>query len=121
MRILSFDITYDNLILERQVDEHDFEINQLLILLVKSLHVIGNVGPQASQNTIKHLIDALTGVFECKELKELQKSLITLISSQQINTFITRNCMDFERVENNYKVTMSYLKFVTKIFELDNP
>ena len=82
MRILPFDVSYENLILERQVDENDFEINQLLILLVKSLHVIGNVGPQASQNIVKHLIDALTAVFECKELKELQKSLIRLISYQ---------------------------------------
>lgn len=121
MRILSFDISYDNLILDRQVDEHGYEINQLLTLLVKSLLVIGNVGPQASQNTVKHLIDALTSVFECKELGGLQKSLITLISSHQINTFITRNCMDFERVENNYKCTMSYLKFATRIFELESP
>ena len=29
--------------------------------------------------------------------------------------------MDFERVETNFKCTMSYLKFATKIFELDNP
>ena len=29
--------------------------------------------------------------------------------------------MDFERVENNYKCTMSYLKFATKVFELENP
>ena len=48
MRMLPFQINYENLLLERTTDENDFEINQLLILLVRSLFVIGNVGPQAS-------------------------------------------------------------------------
>jgi hypothetical protein len=29
--------------------------------------------------------------------------------------------MDHERVAINYKVTMSYMRFATKIFELENP
>jgi len=48
MRMLPFEVDYENLLLERTADEHGFEINQLLILLVRSLFVISNVGPQAS-------------------------------------------------------------------------
>jgi hypothetical protein len=100
MHMLSFDVEYAQLTLPSITDSESglYEINQLLILLVRSLFVFSNENPKASQSTVKHLLDAMTSIFECPELACLQKSLISLISNEQINTYIVRNCMDFERV-----------------------
>lgn len=73
---------------------------------------------------MKHNMDAITSVFG--KINGLRKSIIDLILAQQsnglnLNSYFYRNAFEYERSQNDFKCSISYVKFVTKIFKLDMP
>jgi hypothetical protein len=72
-RMFSFDADVRQFNMQRITDPEQgfYEINQLLILMVRSLFAFIKFPAVATQSQIKHIIDALTSVFECEDLKSL--------------------------------------------------
>ena len=101
------------------------EENPALIFLVKSLFVFAkSLDFHLSADTIKHVMDAITSIFSNKI--ELRKSVINLILENQNETlrlsqFFNRFAFEHDFQCKNLKVSISFLRFITKIFKLDFP
>jgi hypothetical protein len=72
-RMFSFEADVRQFTMQRITDPEQgfYEINQLLILLVRSLFSFSKFPAVATQSQMKHILDALTSVFECEDLKSL--------------------------------------------------
>lgn len=99
--------------------------NPLLDLLVRSLFAFGSsLEPSICSDTIKHIMDAITKVFsQCDQLKKTVVDLIHLNQSDSIklNTYFNGLTMQYEAQTNQFKCTVSYLRFMQKLFKLDYP
>lgn len=91
---------------------------------MRSLFALARLEPVVSGELVKHNLDAITSIFS--KIGALQQPIIDLILAQQVaglslTGYFYRNAFDYEQGQHNFKCTISYLKFMTKIFKLDMP
>ena len=100
--------------------------NPMLVLLVRSLFVFAEMNrPQITSDVVKQSMDAISSVFA--NSNELKKSIFDLILSRQtldnfpLSSYFLNNCKVYEKNQNEFKCTLSYLKFMCKVFKVESP
>lgn len=112
----------------RGVMHFEGDNNPFLSLLVQLLHCLMQVNVEYCRDAVCHIVNAVTALYDNDELV-MKQEIIGLYSrfinqetgGVQIVSFFSENVLDAERQLDNYKATISYLKFLTKVFKRPHP
>jgi len=81
--------------------------------------------PELTNEIVKQCMDAISRLFA--SYNELKKSIFDLILQRQeldkflLTSYFWKNCMVYEQDHNDFKCTLSYLKFMCKVFKIEYP
>lgn len=102
------------------------DLSLLLNLLTSSLFILMRLNiPCITCTVLKHVLDALSSLFS--SLPALRKRVIDSLCFNQVKyqlnvvAWVGRNCQEYERAERDARCTVSFLKFMTKVFKTEQP